>query len=158
MAVMSASRTGRTILPINIFNSVSGSHLYQRLSKPQGLVRLEGLGKLIKMIHLKLSGPRDPPACSVVPNHDANALRLYWCTPPPHCAHVNLFFTFALCGQLLLMYDLSFSRRWLWRMSSYGMLRLVALVRTEVSGELSASFIRVTRIGELGKTLACVGC
>jgi hypothetical protein len=30
------------------------------------------------------------------------------------------------------------------------MLRRVALVRTDVSKELSASFIRVTRIGELG--------
>jgi hypothetical protein len=30
------------------------------------------------------------------------------------------------------------------------MLRRVALVRTDVSEELSASFIRVTRIGELG--------
>jgi Mg2+/Co2+ transporter CorB len=30
----------------------------------------------------------------------------------------------------------------------------VALVRTNVSEELSASFIRVTRIGELGTTLA----
>jgi hypothetical protein len=34
------------------------------------------------------------------------------------------------------------------------MLCLVALVRTDVSEELSASFIRVTRIGELGATLA----
>jgi hypothetical protein len=34
------------------------------------------------------------------------------------------------------------------------MLRRVALVRTDVSEELSASFIRVTIIGELGKTLA----
>jgi hypothetical protein len=34
------------------------------------------------------------------------------------------------------------------------MLRRVALVRTDVSGELSTSFIRVTRIGELGTTLA----
>jgi hypothetical protein len=33
------------------------------------------------------------------------------------------------------------------------MLRRVALVRTDVSEELSASFIRVTKIGELGKTL-----
>jgi hypothetical protein len=33
------------------------------------------------------------------------------------------------------------------------MLHSVALVRTDVSEELSASFIRVTRIGELGKTL-----
>jgi hypothetical protein len=34
------------------------------------------------------------------------------------------------------------------------MLRLVTLVKTDVSEELSASFIRVTRIGELGTTLA----
>jgi hypothetical protein len=33
------------------------------------------------------------------------------------------------------------------------MLRRVALVRTDVSEELSASFMRVTRIGELGTTL-----
>jgi hypothetical protein len=37
---------------------------------------------------------------------------------------------------------------------SYGMLRRVALVRTDVSEVLRASFIRVTRIGELGTTLA----
>jgi hypothetical protein len=35
-----------------------------------------------------------------------------------------------------------------------GMVRRVALVRTDVSEETSASFIRVTRIGELGTTLA----
>jgi hypothetical protein len=35
-------------------------------------------------------------------------------------------------------------------MVSSGILRRVALVRTDVSEELSASFIRVTRIGELG--------
>jgi hypothetical protein len=34
------------------------------------------------------------------------------------------------------------------------MLRRVALVRTDVSEELSASIIRVTRIGELGTALA----
>jgi hypothetical protein len=39
-------------------------------------------------------------------------------------------------------------------MASYGMLLRVTVVRTEVSEELSASFIRVTRIGELGTTLA----
>jgi hypothetical protein len=50
------------------------------------------------------------------------------------------------------------------RMVSSGMLRRVAPVRTDVSEELNASFIRVTRIGELGATLAvrthavCVGC
>jgi hypothetical protein len=36
------------------------------------------------------------------------------------------------------------------------MLRCVALVRTDVSEELSASFIRVTRIGELGTTPALI--
>jgi hypothetical protein len=35
-------------------------------------------------------------------------------------------------------------------MASSGMLRRVALVRTDVSEELSASIIRVTRIVELG--------
>jgi hypothetical protein len=39
-------------------------------------------------------------------------------------------------------------------MVSSGMLRRVALGRTEVSAERSASFIRMTRIGELGTTLA----
>jgi hypothetical protein len=51
-------------------------------------------------------------------------------------------------------------------MASSGMLRHVALVRTDVSEELSASIIRATRIGELGTALAvtsnqrtvCVGC
>jgi hypothetical protein len=40
-----------------------------------------------------------------------------------------------------------------WRMASSEMLRRVALVRTDVSEELSASFIRVTRNGELGSSL-----
>jgi hypothetical protein len=39
-------------------------------------------------------------------------------------------------------------------MDSSGLLRRVALVRTEVSGERIASIVRATRIGELGKTLA----
>jgi hypothetical protein len=46
--------------------------------------------------------------------------------------------------------DLRFSRRWLWRMASSGMLRHVAPVRTKPS----ASIIRVTRIGKLGTMLA----
>jgi hypothetical protein len=39
-------------------------------------------------------------------------------------------------------------------MAYSGMLRRVALVITDVSEELRASFIKVTRIGELGTTLA----
>jgi hypothetical protein len=39
-------------------------------------------------------------------------------------------------------------------MVSSGMLRRVAVVRTDASEELSASFMRVTRIGELGTTLS----
>jgi hypothetical protein len=39
-------------------------------------------------------------------------------------------------------------------MVSSGMLRRMVLVRTDVSEEPSASFIRVRRIGELGTTIA----
>jgi hypothetical protein len=39
-------------------------------------------------------------------------------------------------------------------MVSAGLLRRVALVRTDVSEEPGASFIRVTKIGELGTTQA----
>jgi hypothetical protein len=39
-------------------------------------------------------------------------------------------------------------------MGSSGILRRVALVITDVSEELSPSFIKVTRIGELGTKLA----
>jgi hypothetical protein len=39
-------------------------------------------------------------------------------------------------------------------MPSSGMLHRVAVVRTDVGGERIASIIKVTRIGELGTTLA----
>jgi hypothetical protein len=40
------------------------------------------------------------------------------------------------------------------KMVSSGLLRRVALLRTDVSEEPGAPFIRVTKIGELGATLA----
>jgi hypothetical protein len=46
---------------------------------------------------------------------------------------------------------------WSRSMASSGMLRRVAVVRTDVSEERIASFIRVTRIGELGTTQAVTG-
>jgi hypothetical protein len=39
-------------------------------------------------------------------------------------------------------------------MASYGMLRRMALARIDISEDLSASIIRVTRIGEVETTLA----
>jgi hypothetical protein len=42
------------------------------------------------------------------------------------------------------------------KMQSSGMLRRVALVRTDISEERIASIIRATRIGELGTTLAVI--
>jgi hypothetical protein len=44
-------------------------------------------------------------------------------------------------------------KQFIYRMASSVILRRVALVRTDVSGELSASFIKATRIGELGTKL-----
>jgi hypothetical protein len=47
----------------------------------------------------------------------------------------------------------SFKKKIRRRMVPSGILRRVALVRTDVSEEFSVSIIRVTRIGELGTTL-----
>jgi hypothetical protein len=53
--------------------------------------------------------------------------------------------------------DILDSREYMCRMASSGMLSRVTLVKNDVSEELSASFIRVTRIGELGTMLAVTG-
>jgi hypothetical protein len=56
-AMFPALRTGRTLLPRNIF-------LFLVLISAKDLVRPEGLGKL-KEIHLIRSRTRDLPACSI---------------------------------------------------------------------------------------------
>jgi hypothetical protein len=43
-------------------------------------------------------------------------------------------------------------------MASSGMIRRVALIITDISEELHASIVRVTRIDELGTTLAVTSC
>jgi hypothetical protein len=67
---------------------------------------------------------------------------------------------------ILLLYSRSFihvittqtNKNVMWRMVSSEMLRRVALVRTDISEEPGASFIRVTRIDELGTTQAATSC
>jgi hypothetical protein len=67
MAVrLPALHAGYTVLLSNIF-PVSGTHFCYRLHKPQGLVRLEGLGKLKKFNMLIGSQTHNLPACSIVP-------------------------------------------------------------------------------------------
>jgi hypothetical protein len=61
-----ALRAGRFFIPQEHKFYVSGTHFCQRLSKPQGLVRPEGLGKLLK-IHFIGSRTCDLPVCSIVP-------------------------------------------------------------------------------------------
>jgi hypothetical protein len=56
----------------------------------------------------------------------------------------NVNDTFYKC--MIKIQALRFSQRWLWRMSSSGMLPGVALVWTDVSEELIASVINVTRV------------
>jgi hypothetical protein len=70
--------------------------------------------------------------------------------------HMIFFFSWSLLlahvefvNLIIKQTGLLYKNRVLWRMVSSGMLRHVALVRTNISEELSASFIRVTRIGEL---------
>jgi hypothetical protein len=68
MAVRSSAlRKGRARPPQKRYFSASGTHFSYRLSKPQGLVRPEGLGKLKKFIHLIGTRTRDFLAYSIVP-------------------------------------------------------------------------------------------
>jgi hypothetical protein len=117
-------------MPRNIFWY---SFLLETEYAPKSLVWLEGLGQLKKVNDL--TGTR---ACYLLASSIASE--------PSMLPHIP-----SICEDL--------DRRKLQteitrRMESSGMLRRVALVRTDVSEEPSASFIRVIRIGELGITLA----
>jgi hypothetical protein len=68
MAVkLSALRSGSCVTPQKHYFYASGTHFCYRLSKLQGLVRPEGLGKLIKIIHRIVSRTRDLPVCNIAP-------------------------------------------------------------------------------------------
>jgi hypothetical protein len=63
---LSAVCAGRHFTIQKQYHSASGTHSYQRLSKPNGLALQEGLGQLTEIIRLIGSGTHDLPTCSVV--------------------------------------------------------------------------------------------
>jgi hypothetical protein len=65
--MLSTLSADRHITPQKHYFYASGTHFCYRLSKPQGLVRPEGLGKLIKILHLIRSRTRDLEACNIAP-------------------------------------------------------------------------------------------
>jgi hypothetical protein len=66
MAVrLSALRTGRCFTPQKHY--FYASVLISRLSKPQGLVQPEGIGKLIKIVCLIRCRTHDLPVCNIAP-------------------------------------------------------------------------------------------
>jgi hypothetical protein len=65
VVMLAASCTGHALLPRNIF-SASGTHFCWRMHKPQGLVQLEGLGKVKKCNDIG-SQTHDLPTFSIMP-------------------------------------------------------------------------------------------
>jgi hypothetical protein len=61
-----ALRTGRALLPRNIYFFYLWYSFLLEAEKPLGPVRSEGLGKLKQFIHLIRSRTHDLPACSIV--------------------------------------------------------------------------------------------
>jgi hypothetical protein len=93
-------------------------------------------------------------------------VKLAWCLPSFLLQSLLYFVRFQLflpqyyhctfhgCLISYIMQALRFSRRWLWRITFSGILRRVTLVITDVLEEDFASIIKVTKIVELGTTLA----
>jgi hypothetical protein len=82
-----------------------------------------------------------PPSCDVI-------------LPSSKYSHHYLVLKYGQCCLKSLLPEFETVEFGLYRMAFSGMLRRVAVGRTDVSEELSASFINVTRIGKLGTTLA----
>jgi hypothetical protein len=100
---------------------------------------------------LRQSGHSDRRACSMHSQRTGESAHTTLIRPPTPCLmsgcqFYSCFEQFAASGR----YDKCFG----WRVASSGKLRSVALVWIDVSEELSASFIRVTGIDELGTTIA----
>jgi hypothetical protein len=64
--ILSVTCSLRSTLQTHYFTA-SGTHLYYRLNKLQGLVRLEGLGKLKQLFYLIGLRTHDVSVCSIVP-------------------------------------------------------------------------------------------
>jgi hypothetical protein len=84
---------------------------------------------------------------------DYEERRLLWYRNPVFTSRETHYFSTTELNQLMLCKFRGFSRQWLWRMPSSGMLRRVALVRIDVSEERITSIMRVTR-----NFAACFGC
>jgi hypothetical protein len=90
---------------------------------------------------------------------------LFWKIWGSHCGGYGRSFFWDITLSIALKFDQHFgaknyifirlrvSWQWLWRMTSSGMLRCVAFVRTDILEDRRACIVRVT-IGELGTTLA----
>jgi hypothetical protein len=82
--------------PQKHFLSASGTYFCQRLSKLQGLVRLDGLGKLKKFNYFIRSRTRDLPSCSIVPQ--------------PHHSWSNSFMSLSTYTRLVVVLSFPLSK------------------------------------------------
>jgi hypothetical protein len=77
MAVLlSASCTGSNLLARNTFISLSGTDFSYKVSRSLGIVRWEGIGKLIHITDITGSRTNDIPDCSTVPPPPVKSLNI----------------------------------------------------------------------------------